>query len=168
MKQIDKGEIIVAKTPTTPTTSPQTSMMCEVWMSELETATGAEQLFYVQEIGQLFSPNEPVTFSSLENDEEMQAKGMKKAQESTMTILYSEAQTEKLYELAAASTEKWWFVKYPESTAADAKKPLVIKFKADIAMANDAISIGSMLQDTLTWYFKSNKTRMKGMPTTTV
>ena len=58
-----------------------------------------------------------------------------------------------------------WFVKLPDSTASTTNKPLVYKFKADVDLANDTISVGDMLKETITLYKQSKVTRMKGLPT---
>lgn len=158
----------MATEPTGLTTAPQTSMRTEVWYSEEETPTVAKplnQVFFVQEIPQLVSPKDPVTYSCLENDEEGSAKGMRKAETLTMPVLYEATQSDTLTTMAESGKAYWFFIKLPDSTAVEAGKPLTYKFKAEIDLANDTISVGDMLKETITLYKQSKVTRMKGLPT---
>lgn len=160
----------MAKEPVGAKTSPETSMKTEVWYCEEETPTSAKpltQIFYVQEIPQLVSPKDPVTYSCLESDEEGSAKGMRKAEQLSMPVLYTEEQSDELYALSEGDTAYWFFIKLPDSTAVAEGKPLVYKFKAAIDVANDTISVGDMLKETVTLYKQSKVTRMKGLPTVT-
>lgn len=160
----------MAKEPTNLSTAPQTSMLTELWYCETETPTSSKplkQIFYVQEIPQLVSPKDPVTYGCLENDEEGSAKGMRKAETLSISVLYEETQSDAVNALAESDTALWWFVKLPDSTAASPQKPLVYKFKADVDLANDTISVGNMLKETITLYKQSKVTRMKGLPTVT-
>ena len=153
----------MAKNPAAAAVKPQASMLTEVWYGDTET-DAAEQIFYVQEIPALVTARDPITYGGLESDEEMQAKGRRKAESITMPVLYYEEQSDALAALAESETVKWFFVKLPDATAATSGKPLVYKCQATLDLSNDTISIDNMLQETVTLYKQGPVTRMKGLP----
>lgn len=154
----------MAKTPTQITTNPDIGSMTEVWMAEDNTGKNKKQIFFVQEVPQLKTPSDPITYTCLENDEELQAKGIKKAADVEIPVLYTEEQHDDLSAIATAETEKWFFFKLPDRTAKAAGKPLVFYFSATLDIANDAIAIEDMIQETVKLYRSSNVFEMKGLP----
>ena len=156
----------MAKTPEASqiSTSPQIGAMTEVWIADDVDGLNGFQLFYVQEVPALKTKKEAITYSCLENDEEQSVKGIRKAEDLDIPILYAEEQHDDLLLLDKSEEEKYFFFKLPDSTAVVTGKPLVFYFKASISLANDTIAVEDMLQETATLYKSTNVEEMKGLP----
>lgn len=140
----------MAEVNTSAKTTPKTSMKTELWYSA---DGGAKtQIFMVQSIPQLQTPQEPITYGCLESSTEFQTKGTRKAESIAIPILYVAEQHTALKALAEANTKLTFFVKFPDSTAATSEKPLTYTFSGTIDLANDEISIDGMLAETITIY----------------
>ncbi|HCA28908.1 MAG TPA: hypothetical protein DEP23_04720 [Ruminococcaceae bacterium] len=149
-------------------TPPKTSVGTELWYSEKETpSTTADliQIFLVQEIPTLKSAPEAVTYSCLESPNEGTARGVAKSETLTVPILFSEAQHDALKALADANTQLYFWVKLPDTTAAESGKPLTFKFSGTIYLENDTISNNSTIQENLTIYRDMVVGEQKGLPT---
>lgn len=132
------------------TTTPKTSMKTELWYS---TEGGTKtQIFMVQSIPQLQTPQEPITYGCLESSTEFQTKGTRKAESIAIPILYVAEQHTALKALAEANTKLTFYVKFPDSTAATSEQPLTYTFSGTIDLANDEITIDGMLAETITIY----------------
>lgn len=132
------------------TTTPKTSMQTELWYS---TNGGTKtQIFMVQSIPQLQTPQDPITYGSLESTTEFQTKGTRKAESISIPILYVAEQHTALKALADANTKLTFYVKFPGSTAPTSEQPLTFTFSGTIDMANDEITIDGMLAETITVY----------------
>lgn len=133
------------------TTTPKTSMQTELWYSTAR--EGAKtQIFMVQSIPQLQTPQDPITYGSLESTTEFQTKGTRKAESISIPILYVAEQHTALKQLADDNTQLFFYVKFPDSTAPTSESPLTFTFSGTIDMANDEISIDGMLAETITVY----------------
>lgn len=106
----------------------------------------------VQSIPQLQTPQEPITYGSLESSTEFQTKGTRKAESIAIPVLYVAEQHSALKALADANSKLTFYVKFPDSTAPTSEKPLTYTFSGTIDLANDEISIDGMLAETITIY----------------
>lgn len=122
------------------------------------------QIAYVQEIPKLESAPEATTYSALDIKDERQAKGRKKAEETEISILYTETQHLALKAIDNADTEMYWFVQLPESAAETEGKPLTFSFAGSCAIGLDTIAIDDMLKDILTIYRSTAVTETTGFP----
>ena len=129
--------------------TPRTSMLTTLWYADTK-AGERTQVAYVQEIPTLKGVKNAITYSALET--------------LTISILYTEKQHDKLKELADSDKDYYWFIKFPESTASEATKPLVFMFTGTCDLANDTIAIDDMLKENLTIYKSSKVEEMKGFP----
>ena len=143
--------------------TPRTSMLTTLWYADTK-AGERTQVAYVQEIPTLKGVKNAITYSALDLDEKQQAKGIRPAETLTISILYTEKQHDKLKELADSDKDYYWFIKFPESTASEATKPLVFMFTGTCDLANDTIAIDDMLKENLTIYKSSKVEEMKGFP----
>ena len=149
----------MAEVNTSAKTTPKTSMQTELWYS---TDGGIKtQIFMVQSIPQLQTPQDPITYGSLESTTEFQTKGTRKAESISIPILYVAEQHTALKALADANTKLTFYVKFPNSTASTSEQPLTFTFTGTIDMSNDEISIDGMLAETITVYRESLVTETK-------
>jgi len=135
---------------------PKTSMLTKLYYADSKTTGTRSQVIYVQEIPALKEAAEGITYDALEFTSAKIEKGPKGASVVTIPVLYDETQHAALQALAAANTEKHWFVRYPDTTDVTTNKPLVRHFTASIDLEGDAIAIRGMIQDTLTLYINSD------------
>ena len=140
----------MAEVNTSAKTTPKTSMKTELWYS-VDSGTKT-QIFMVQSIPQLQTPQEPITYGSLESSTEFQTKGTRKAESIAIPVLYVAEQHSALKALADANSKLTFYVKFPDSTAPTSEKPLTYTFSGTIDLANDEISIDGMLAETITIY----------------
>lgn len=145
-------------------TKPNTSMYSTLWNAPTLTGT-RKQVAWVQEIPPLKSPKDPITYSSLELDEEQQAKGSRKAENLTIPILYEEPQHDTLTTLADSEADSYWFIQLPEATAVAPGKPLTYYFTGSCDLSNDTIALNDMLKENITIYRSSRVQESKGFPT---
>lgn len=137
-------------------TTPKTSLLTKLYYADSKLAGEKSQVIYVQEIPALKDPAEAITYNALDFASERQEKGSKTATTVTIPVLYAETQHSTLKAVADGNLEKYWFVRYPDTTATTTNKPLVRTFKATCDLEGDAITIGEMLQDNLTLYISSD------------
>lgn len=140
----------MAEVNTSAKTTPKTSMKTELWYA-VDGGTKT-QIFMVQSIPQLQTPQEPITYGSLESSTEFQTKGTRKAESIAIPVLYVAEQHTALKALADANSKLTFYVKFPDSTAPTSEKPLTYTFTGTIDLANDEISIDGMLAETITIY----------------
>ena len=143
---------------------PKSSTLTKLYYADSKIAGAKSQVIYVQEIPALKGPAESITYNALDFAAERMEKGSKTAETVTIPVLYSESQHTALKAIADASTEKYWFVRYPETTAAETGKPLVRCFTATMDLEGDTISIGDMIQDNMTLYINSDVTETLDFP----
>ena len=143
--------------------APKTSILTKIYYSTAKVAT-KDQVLFVQEIPQLEEPAEAISYNALDFESERQEQGTKTASQITVPVLYTEDQHDSLKILSDAKTELYWFVQFPEVTAETAGSPLVKYFSGTMNLVGDAISIGDMLQETLTIYRNSDVEESKGFP----
>lgn len=137
-------------------TAPKVSTLTKLYYSDSKVTVDRDQVIYVQEIPSLKEPAEGITYNALDFSSERVEKGHKTASVVTIPVLYDETQHVTIKTIADANTEKHWFVKYPDTTAASTGKPLVRHFTGTCDLEGDTISIGEMLQDNLTLYINSD------------
>jgi len=145
-------------------TAPKVSTLTKLYYSDSKVSGTRSQVIYVQEIPALKEAAEGVTYNALDFSSERQEKGSKTATTVTIPVLYDETQHTAIKAIADANTQKYWFVKYPDTTAATTGKPLVRCFTATCDLEGDTISIGEMLQDNLTLYINSDVTESLDFP----
>lgn len=120
---------------------------------------------FVQSIPAFFSLPDPITYTALDLEEEMQAEGIRKAENFDMPILYTENQWDDLSAIADAKQDVYWFIQMPEETATEVGKPLTFYFKGRIGLGNDAFETENMIQITARVYKSSAVKFSKGYPT---
>ena len=151
----------MADTPAT--TTPQVAMKAEV--SYATTLTGDRtKIGYVQKIGQLKALKEGQTYSALDLDEERMAKGKRKAEAVDIEMLFIQEVHKAMGVIADADTEIYLFVKYPESTASVASKPLVQTVKCTIDIAGQEMNDGDFIKDTMRVFKNSKVVETDGYP----
>lgn len=151
----------MADTPAT--TTPQVAMKAEV--SYATTLTGARtKIGYVQKVGQLKTLKEGQTYSALDLDEERMAKGKRKAEAVDIEMLFIQEVHKAMGVIADADTEIYLFVKYPESTASVASKPLVQTVKCTIDIAGQEMNDGDFIKDTMRVFKNSKVVETDGYP----
>ncbi len=142
---------------------PKVSTLSTLWVAE--TLTGEKtQVAYVQEIPPLKSAKEAITYNALDLEEEQQAKGNRKAETLTIPLLFTETQHDVLVEKSESDKEYYWFIKLPDSTAKEAKKPIVFNFTGACDVGMDTIAIDDLLKENLTIYRSSKVNETKGFP----
>ena len=142
-----------AETNESATTTPKVSMTTELWYAKTEDFGDKKQIFMVQSIPAIQTPQEPINYGSLESTTEFQAEGTRKAESIQIPILYVEAQHNELKAIADSKDTVYFMVKLPNSTSKT--QPKTFKFAGTIDIALDEISIDGLLQETLT-IFKSS------------
>mgnify|MGYP004569447545 FL=1 len=151
----------MADTPAT--TTPQVAMKAEV--SYATTLTGARtKIGYVQKVGQLKTLKEGQTYSALDLDEERMAKGKRKAEAVDIEMMFIQEEHKAMGVIADADTEIYLFVKYPESTASVASKPLVQTVKCTIDIAGQEMNDGDFIKDTMRVFKNSKVVETDGYP----
>ena len=144
-------------------TTPQVAMKAEV--SFATTLTGEKtKIGYVQKVGQLKTLKEGQTYSALDLDEERMAKGKRKAETVDIEMMFIQEEHKAMGVIADADTEIYLFVKYPESTASVANKPLVQTVKCTIDIAGQEISDGDFIKDTMRVFKNSKVVETDGYP----
>ena len=143
--------------------APKTSILTKIYYSTAKVAS-KEQVLYAQEIPQLEEPAEAISYNALDFEAERQEQGTKTASTIAIPVLYTEDQHDALKLLSDAKTELYWFVQLPETTAETPGSPLVKYFSGSMNLVGDTISIGDMLQETLTIYRNSDVEENKGFP----
>ncbi len=140
---------------TAKTTTPQIAMKTE--LSYSTTLTGDRiKIGYVQKIGQLKALKEGQTYSALDLEEERMAKGKRKAEAVDIETMFIQETHKTMTGIADADTEIYLFLKYPESTASVAGKPLVQTVKCTIDIAGQEVNDGDFIKDTMR-VFKNSK-----------
>lgn len=144
-------------------TTPQVAMKAEV--SYATTLTGDRtKIGYVQKVGQLKTLKEGQTYSSLDIEEERMAKGKRKAETVDVEMMFIQETHKSIQEIADADTSIYLFVKYPESTASVASKPLVQTVKCTVDIAGQEINDGDFIKDTMRVYKESKVVETDGYP----
>ena len=144
-------------------TKPQVAMKAEV--SYATSLTGDKtKIGYVQKVGQLKTLKEGQTYSALDLDEERMAKGKRKAETVDIGMMFIQEEHKAMGVIADADTEIYLFVKYPESTASVANKPLVQTVKCTIDIAGQEISDGDFIKDTMRVFKNSKVVETDGYP----
>ncbi len=145
------------------TTTPQVAMKAEV--SYATTLTGDRtKIGYVQKVGQLKTLKEGQTYSSLDLDEERMAKGKRKAEAVDIEMMFIQEEHKAMGNIADADTEIYLFVKYPESTASVASKPLVQTVKCTIDIVGQEMNDGDFIKDTMRVFKNSKVVETDGYP----
>ena len=151
----------MADTPAT--TTPQVAMKAEV--SYATTLTGNRtKIGYVQKVGQLKTLKEGQTYSALDLDEERMAKGKRKAEAVDIEMMFIQEVHKAMGVIADEDTEIYLFVKYPESTASVASKPLVQTVKCTIDIAGQEMNDGDFIKDTMRVFKNSKVVETDGYP----
>ena len=144
-------------------TKPQVAMKAEV--SYATSLTGDKtKIGYVQKVGQLKTLKEGQTYSALDLEEERMAKGKRKAETVDIEMMFIQEEHKAMGVIADADTEIYLFVKYPESTASVANKPLVQTVKCTIDIAGQEISDGDFIKDTMRVFKNSTVVETDGYP----
>lgn len=145
--------------------TPQTSMKSKLLSADNEIGTNADEIAYIQSISPFHGVPDPVTYRAIDKAEEMQAKGTKPAENIEIVVLYTQEQHKKIKEFEKSDTPRYWFLKYPESTAQESGKPLVFRVQATCALAPEGLEIDGMIQEKITLYKSSEVEEFDGMPT---
>ncbi len=144
-------------------TTPQVAMKAEV--SYATTLTGDKtKIGYVQKIGQLKTLKEGQTYSALDLEEERMAKGKRKAETVDIEMMFIQETHKAIQAIADADTSIYLFVKYPESTASVATKPLVQTVKCTVDIAGQEINDGDFIKDTMRVYKETKTVETDGYP----
>lgn len=144
-------------------TTPQVAMKAEV--SYAPTLTGEKtKIGYVQKIGQLKTLKEGQTYSALDLEEERMAKGKRKAETVDIEMMFIQETHKAIQAIADADTSIYLFVKYPESTASVATKPLVQTVKCTVDIAGQEINDGDFIKDTMRVYKETKTVETDGYP----
>lgn len=144
-------------------TTPQVAMKAEV--SYAKTLTGEKtKIGYVQKIGQLKTLKEGQTYSALDLEEERMAKGKRKAETVDIEMMFIQETHKAIQAIADADTSIYLFVKYPESTASVATKPLVQTVKCTVDIAGQEINDGDFIKDTMRVYKETKTVETDGYP----
>jgi hypothetical protein len=148
---------------TAKTTTPQIAMKTE--LSYSTTLTGERiKIGYVQKIGQLKALKDGQTYSALDLDEERMAKGKRKAEAVDIETMFIQETHKTMTGIADADTEIYLFLKYPESTASVAGKPLVQTVKCTIDIAGQEVNDGDFIKDTMRVFKNSKVVETDGYP----
>ena len=148
---------------TAKTTTPQIAMKTE--LSYSTTLTGDRiKIGYVQKIGQLKALKDGQTYSALDLDEERMAKGKRKAEAVDIETMFIQETHKTMTGIADADTEIYLFLKYPESTASVAGKPLVQTVKCTIDIAGQVVNDGDFIKDTMRVFKNSKVVETDGYP----
>ena len=148
---------------TAKTTTPQIAMKTE--QSYSTTLTGDRiKIGYVQKIGQLKALKDGQTYSALDLDEERMAKGKRKAEAVDIETMFIQETHKTMTGIADADTEIYLFLKYPESTASVAGKPLVQTVKCTIDIAGQEVNDGDFIKDTMRVFKNSKVVETDGYP----
>lgn len=147
--------------------TPKVGTLTKLYYSESATPTENDltHVMYTEEIPELEEAPEAITYQTVDMGEEYSEQGGKKATQPAVSILYTKSQHSSLKALADSKVEKYWFVKYPDTTCAQGEQPLVKRFKATCALTGQAITVGDMIKDTLTLYRNSAIEEFEGFPT---
>lgn len=151
----------MADTPAT--TTPQVAMKAEVSYATTLTENRTK-IGYVQKVGQLKTLKEGQTYSALDLDEERMAKGKRKAEAVDIEMMFIQEVHKAMGVIADADTEIYLFVKYPESTASVASKPLVQTVKCTIDIAGQEMNDGDFIKDTMRVFKNSKVVETDGYP----
>ena len=144
-------------------TTPQVAMKAEVSYST--TLTGARtKIGYVQKVGQIKTLKDGQTYSALDFDEERMAKGKRKAESIDIEMMFIQEQHKSMMKIADEDTEIYLFVKYPDTTASVASKPLVQTVKCTIDVAGQAMNDGDFIKDTMREFKNSTVVETDGYP----
>ena len=119
---------------------------------------------YVQKIGQLKALKDGQTYSALDLDEERMAKGKRKAEAVDIETMFIQETHKTMTGIADADTEIYLFLKYPESTASVAGKPLVQTVKCTIDIAGQEVNDGDFIKDTMRVFKNSKVVETDGYP----
>lgn len=145
-------------------TTPQVAMKAEVSYST--TLTGDRtKIGYVQKVGQLKTLKEGQTYSALDLDEERMAKGKRKAEAVDIEMMFIQATHKSIKAIADADTSIYLFVKYPDTTATEANKPLVQTVKCTVDIAGQEMNDGDFIKDTMRVFKESDTVETDGYPT---
>lgn len=152
-------------TTTTLPVTPQTSMKSKLLSADNNLGTNFEEIAYIQSISPFYSVPDPVKYRAIDKAEEMQAKGTKPAENIEIVVLYTQEQHKKIKAYENSDTPRYWFLKYPESTALVTGKPLVFRVQATCALAPESLEVDGMIQEKITLYKSSEVEEFDGMPT---
>ena len=148
---------------TTIATTPQIAMKAEV--SYATTLTGNRTTIgYVQKVGQLRTLKEGQAYSALDLDEERMAKGKRKAETVDIEMLFIQEAHKTIKAIADADTSIYLFVKYPDTTASVANKPLVQTVKCTVDIAGQELNDGDFIKDTMRVFKESDTVETDGYP----
>ena len=103
-------------------------------------------------------------YSSLDIEEERMAKGKRKAETVDVEMMFIQETHKSIQAIADADTSIYLFVKYPESTASVASKPLVQTVKCTVDIAGQEINDGDFIKDTMRVYKESKVVETDGYP----
>lgn len=148
---------------TAKTTTPQIAMKTELSYSTTLTEERIK-IGYVQKIGQLKALKDGQTYSALDLDEERMAKGKRKAEAVDIETMFIQETHKTMTGIADADTEIYLFLKYPESTASVAGKPLVQTVKCTIDIAGQEVNDGDFIKDTMRVFKNSKVVETDGYP----
>lgn len=144
-------------------TTPQVAMKAEVEYSTTLIGTRTK-IGYVQKVGQLKTLKEGQTYSALDLDEERMAKGKRKAEAVDIEMMFIQETHKAIKAIADADASIYLFVKYPETTASVANKPLVQTVKCTIDIAGQELNDGDFIKDTMRVFKESDTVETDGYP----
>jgi len=143
--------------------TPKTSTLTKVFYATNSTGE-KKQVAYVQEIPELITTPEEITYSALDIDDERMVKGRRKASSLEIPFLYTEEMWDDLKDVEDLGQSVKWFFQLPEETASEAGKPLTFYFTGSCAIGMDTISVDGMLQSKVKIYRDSKINESKGFP----
>lgn len=134
-------------------------------VSYATTLTGERtDIGYVQKVGQLKTLKEGQTYSALDLEEERMAKGKGKAEPVDIEMMFIQETHKAIQDIADADTTIFLFLKYPETTASVANKPLVQSVKCTVDIAGQEMNDGDFIKDTMRVYKESKVVETDGYP----
>lgn len=148
-------------------TTPKAGTLTKLYYSEKPTPEEQDltHVMYTEEIPELEEAPEPVTYQTVDMEEEYSEQGSKKSTQPAISVFYLASQHKTLKKLADSKKIVYWFVKYPDTTCGEGEKPLVKRFMGSCALTGQAITSGDIIKDTLTLYRNTPIEEFDGMPT---
>ena len=130
-------------------TTPKAGTLTKLYYSEKPTPEEQDltHVMYTEEIPELEEAPEPVTYQTVDMEEEYSEQGSKKSTQPAISVFYLASQHKTLKKLA------------------DSKKTLVKRFMGSCALTGQAITSGDIIKDTLTLYRNTPIEEFDGMPT---
>lgn len=143
---------------------PDVSTLSTVWYAD--TLYGEKtQICLTEEIPALEEAPEQITGTAVDIDYEFSRPGKTKAGTVEIPVFYTETQHKRLKEIE--KKDKYFFVKYPNSTAETEGKPLVKVFRGTLTVVGDTLSADEWIKDKITLYRTTKVEEYYGFPVQT-